>query len=187
MNNSTFTAKYKNKNLFSKMGKNKYNTKDAPENVIKYILRSEGSSKERADDVLCSGAYGAIDFLGEETTIQQFEKTSKLNTRKNKKNRYIDHQVLSLPPYAESALKNHPELIHKTCSNLAVILSDEEYQVVYALHEPDENNKHYHMHFAVNTVNFRTGLKRQESYQKNAEHEKKMLAYMKRNLYRYRD
>lgn len=149
---------------------------------MKFMSIGEGKS-----DVLCSGAYGAIDFLGEESIIQQFEQISKLNTRKNKRNRYIDHQILSLPAYAESALKNHPELIDKTCFNLAVILSDEEYQVAYALHEPDEENKHYHMHFAVNTVNFRTGLKRQESYQKNAEHEKKMLAYMKRNLYRYYD
>mgnify|MGYP001084445227 CR=1 FL=1 len=40
---------------------------------------------------------------------------------------------------------------------------DDGFQVYYGVHRPDGTEKHLHMHFAVNTVNFKTGKKRHEN------------------------
>lgn len=37
------------------------------------------------------------------------------------------------------------------------------FQVYYGVHKPDKTERHIHVHFAVNTVNFRTGKKRHEN------------------------
>jgi len=37
------------------------------------------------------------------------------------------------------------------------------FQVYYGVHKPDKTETHIHVHFAVNTVNFRTGKKRHEN------------------------
>ena len=40
---------------------------------------------------------------------------------------------------------------------------DDGFQVYYGVHRPDETEKHLHVHFAVNTVNFKAGKKRHEN------------------------
>lgn len=168
--------------LISKMKKGNYCTKDATKKVINYILRAEGSSKANKSDVLCQGAYGAIDFLGENFIIKQFNQVSSLNPHNRDKNRYIDHQIFAFSDVSEKILEANPDLWRKTCSDMTSILSDEQHQVAYALHKPDSDCKHLHLHFAVNTVDFHTGNKRQENWQQTAKHQEKLNAYLEDNL-----
>ncbi len=179
---TTIEATRRNGILISCMGKGKYQNLDSAESVIKYILRSPGSSKAGKNDVIYHSAYGATD-LDVNMTIHQFEQISAFNTRKTKKKRYIDHQIFSFNHNSEKRIKRHPELIPEMCSNMAEILSDENYQVVYALHEPDTETNYYHIHFAVNTVSFADALKRQENYINTKKHQQELDDYLEDFLY----
>ena len=168
--------------LICKMEEGKYRTKTAIPNLIRYVLRSEGSSKAGKSDVLCSGAYGAIDFLGERLIIKQFNQVSSLNTRNAEIKRYIDHQIFEFSEITEQILQQNPQMQKEICSDMTSILSDDQYQIVYALHTPDEDSKHLHVHFAVNTVSFTTALKRQEYWHNTDVHLEKMDAYLEKKL-----
>lgn len=168
--------------LISCMGKGKYKNLNATRNVIRYILRGEGCSKENKNDVIYHSAYGATD-LDINIAIHQFEQISAFNTRKTKKKRYIDHQIFSFNHNSEKRIKRHPELIPEICSTMAEILSDRKYQVVYALQKPDTENNYYHIHFAVNTVSFIDARKRQENYINTQRHQQELDDYLEKSLY----
>lgn len=168
--------------LNPKMKSGRYCTKSATPNLIRYISRGKGSSKASQNDLLCFGAYGAIDFLGVNAITKQFNQVSSLNTRNASKNRYIDHEIFSFSEATEKVLLHNPQIWRKTCSDMASILSDGQHQVAYALHMPDGESQHLHVHFAVNTVNFTTGLKRQENRHRTGEHQKKLNSYLEDNL-----
>lgn len=55
--------------LLNKAGKGNYQTQDSIKNVIRYIARENGMSK---DDLICRGAMGATDFTSIDMTIRQF-------------------------------------------------------------------------------------------------------------------
>ena len=168
--------------LISYMKKGNYNNPNAVGNVIRYILRDENCSKPNKKDVIYHGAYGATD-LDINMTIHQFEQVFAFNTRKTKKKRYIDHQVFSFNHNTEKRIKRHPELIPAMCSNMAEILSDGKYQVVYALQEPDTENDYYHIHFAINTVSFIGAKKRQENYINTQRHHQELDDYIEELFY----
>ena len=175
----------KNGILISLMGHDNYCTKNSTKRVVKYILRSDKSSKAGKNDVLYHGTYGAIDFLGENFIVKQFDEISTLNTYNGKVKRYIDHQIFSFSEESEKIIEANPNIWKDLCSDMTLILSDEQYQTVYALHAPDEDCDHLHIHFGINTVNFCTGKKRQENWQRNKKHLEQLDTYLENILEQY--
>ncbi len=182
--------------LINKAEKGKYTNKNAIRNLIKYINREEGSSKNGSNDVLCSGAYGSVDFMGSEFATTQFEDVQHCYIRAGKTVRYADHEMFTFSPIVSQILKEKPELLPKLANRMAAILSDGQYQVYYGVHMGEEDHFHtaeaiskkgdsennLHVHFAVNTVNFRTLRKRQETRAATAEHEKRMQELIEKEV-----
>ena len=146
--------------LINKAGEGKYLNKDAINNVIKYIARENGKPK---DDLICCSALGATDFTDTDTTIRQFECVQLLHKRKGNFGRYIDHEVYSFSEEEEYMILQNNLPVKEIAQKMAQDFYSDGFQVYYGVHKKDDHEKHLHVHFAVNTVNFRTGKKRHEN------------------------
>lgn len=146
--------------FINKAGHNNYLNSDAVDNLIKYISRENGDSR---DDLICHGTLGAIDFNGIDTVIQQFKCVQELHTRKGNFGRYMDHEIYSFSNSEIQAFEKNNIPPNVIARNMAMDFFTEGFQVHYAFHQPDKKNKHPHIHFAVNTVNYNTGNKRHEN------------------------
>lgn len=182
--------------LTNHAGKGHYTNKDAIRKLVKYIARAEGSSKAGKGDVLCTGSYGAVDFLGEEFTVRKFEDIQHCYTRAGKVARYADHEIFTFSPNASRILKKNPGILPELADEMAAVLSDGQYQVFYGIHTGEEadngtpissdtekcQDSNLHIHFAVNTVNFRTLNKRQETMTATRAHEKQLQKIVEMKL-----
>lgn len=157
--------------LINNAGRGNYTNKDSVQNLIHYITRADGSSKEGEGDVLCTGAYGAVDFLGTAFTITQFEDIQSCYIRAGKKARYADHEIFTFSSETSRLLNENPKALPELARQMAAVISDGQYQVYYGVHAGE---KKLHIHFAVNTVNFCTLHKRQETKAAVSEHEKQL-------------
>ena len=87
--------------LLNKAGKGNYHTQDSIKNVIRYIARENGMSK---DDLICRWAMVATDFTGLDMTIRHFRCVQMLHERKGNFGRYIDHEIYSFSEEAQKAI-----------------------------------------------------------------------------------
>ena len=146
--------------LFNKSGEGNYLNQESINNVIKYIARENGKPK---DDLICCGAMGATDFTDIHTTIQQFECVQLLHKRKGNFGRYIDHEIYSFSEEEENMILQNDIPVGEIAQKMALDFYNDGFQVYYGVHKQDNSDKHLHVHFAINTVNFRTGKKRHEN------------------------
>lgn len=146
--------------LINKAGEGNYLTPNSINNVIKYIARENGKPK---DDLICCGAIGATDFTNTDITIRQFECVQLLHKRKGNFGRYIDHEVYSFSEEEENMILQNDIPFEEIARKMAQDFYNDGFQVYYGVHKKNDNEKHFHAHFAVNTVNFRTGKKRHEN------------------------
>lgn len=146
--------------LINKAGEGSYLNQDSVNNVIKYIARENGKPK---DDLICCGAIGATDFTNTDITVRQFECVQLLHKRKGNFGRYIDHEVYSFSGEEENIILQNGVPVEGIVQKMARDFYNDGFQVYYGIHKKDDNEKHLHAHFAVNTVNFRTGKKRHEN------------------------
>lgn len=148
-------------------GHNRYANPEAPEHVIKYITRTNGKPTE---DLLAWGGIGVAEYMGVDEVVNQFYFAQKLHTRNGNFGRYIDHEVYSLSTKEEKLICENNVDIDKIARKMAYDFYDnDDCQVVYGVHKPDGGEKHLHIHFAVNTVNFMTGKKRRENKRQTKE------------------
>lgn len=146
--------------LINLAGEGNYLNQDSVNNVIKYIARENGKPK---DDLICCGAIGATDFTDTDTTIRQFKCVQLLHKRKGNFGRYIDHEVYSFSEEEENMILQNDIPVEGIAQKMAQDFYNDGFQVYYGVHKPDKTEAHIHVHFAVNTVNFRTGKKRHEN------------------------
>lgn len=146
--------------LINYAGKNNYHNQTAVEYVIKYIARKNGKSK---DDLICCGAMGATYFTNIDITVRQFQCVQLLYNRKGSFGRYIDHEVYSFSEEEENMILQNDIPVEGIAQKMAQDFYNDGFQVYYGVHKPDKTETHIHVHFAVNTVNFRTGKKRHEN------------------------
>ncbi len=98
----------------------------------------------------------------------------KIHTRSGNFGRYIDHEIYSFSSEEEIFLNENNIDIDKVAREMAYDFYEEDKcQVVYAVHAPSNEDKHLHIHFAVNTVNYCTGKKRRENKRQTKEQEKR--------------
>lgn len=161
---TTFSGK-----LFNKAGKGKYSTPDTPENIIRYITRT---NKNSADDLIAWGGLGILEYKGMDSVIHQFRQVQKLHTRKGNFGRYMDHEIFSFSPEGEYLITANKIDIDSLARKMAYDFYDIDHcQVVYGVHAPFEAGKHLHIHFAINTVCYDTGNKRRENRRQTKERE----------------
>lgn len=164
--------------LINKAGEGRYLNQDAPGKVIHYITRTR-KDETRAEDVIAWGARGASEYKGADGLIEEFKAVQKLHTRRGNFGRYIDHEIYSFSDLEQQEMIQYGVDIDR----LARILANEFYcegtQVVYAVHRPDKEDDHLHVHYAVNTVNFYTGNKRRENKNQTKEKGKRMRKLIK--------
>lgn len=156
-------------NLINHSGYSKYINPDAPEKLIKYITRTNG---KLTDDLVSWGGLGVAEFLGVKAIINQFYLAQAIHTRKGKFGRYIDHDVFSFTSETETLINENMIDIDKIARKMAYdIYERDNCQVVYGVHRPSGTDKHMHIHFAINTVNYATGNKRHENIRQTKERE----------------
>lgn len=157
--------------LVNRAGHSRYVNPEAPERVVKYVTRTNGMP---ADDLIAWGGIGVAEYLGVDMIVNQISDVQKLYKRKGNFGRYIDHEVYSFSSEEETAVREKNVDIDKVARKMAYDFYDnDDCQVVYGVHKTDGGEKHLHIHFAVNTVNFVTGKKRRENKRQTKERQQR--------------
>ena len=137
---------------------NKYHDKDAVDDVISYVLRTDKTSPDLVGG-FCVNPYMAAD---------QFRIIARVHNKEY--GGHLRHMVLSFSDTEPVGT----ETAKKIAYQIAAFYGDE-YQILYAVHI---DARHLNIHFVMNTVSFRTGMKydgkKQDYYQ--------FIAYMKQVL-----
>lgn len=157
--------------LINKAGKGRYLNPDAPEKLIKYVTRMNGKQK---DDLIAWGGLGVTEYQDIDSIVSQFYLAQKMHTRSGNFGRYADHEVYSFSHEEERAIDKNKLDVDKIARKMAYdFYRQDNCQVIYGVHAPGKKDKHIHIHFVVNTVNFRTGNKRRESMQQTKKREQR--------------
>ena len=138
-----------------------FNNVDAVENLIHYVTRTR-KNENRVGDLITCGAVGAGCYQTAEDLIQQFkyvQNTYKINSRKGRR---MYHEVLNLFDYEASWLNCDPIWFWNVGIGCCQIYFQMGFQAVFAVHY--EESKHYHFHFAVNSISFIDGRKWHTSF-----------------------
>ncbi len=146
-NNEGYARRYKNYN---------YSNLDAVSNVIHYVTRTR-YDEDRADELLGYGAAGAGYYLSADDIIQQFlfvQNVFHINQRGGKR---MYHEVYNLLDEEVERLEYNPAELWYLGMECCQVYYQMGFQVVFAIHF--DYGKRYHIHFAVNSINFITGLK----------------------------
>lgn len=155
MNNNSFGK------LINKDGNNKYTNSDAPEKLIRYVTRTDGKSD---DDLLAWGGLGVLEYGGIELPINQFYHAQEAHTRKGDFGKYMNHEIFSFSHEGEQVILQNNLDIDEIARRMARDIFEQDHcQVIYGVHAPNNAEKHLHIHFAINAVNYRTGNKRREN------------------------
>lgn len=163
-------------------GKGKYMNEDAPEKVIAYILR-QGKHASRRDDLLAWGTKGCFEWDDAAQIAEEFYLVQKeMYSRKGKFGRRLNHEIYALNLEECAAVKRKHVDVDDMARRMADQIFKEGYQTVYAVH--DEGNGRLAIHFAINTVNYRTGKKRREWKRETQEHNKQFDEIVRRECRR---
>lgn len=155
-------------NLFNKSGIGHYKTPDAVENLIRYITRTNNAPKS---DLIVWGGVGIVEFSSIDSIISQFELVQELHERNISISRFINHEIFSFSIAGENLLAKSNTDLKQLAWEMAFDYYDIDHcQVVFGVHSPDENNKHLHIHFAINAFDL-TGHKRHETMNQIKERE----------------
>lgn len=147
--------------LINKAGKGSYTKPESLDNVIRYITRTNRSPK---DDLIAWGGLGILESENIDSIVAQFRLVQKLHTRRGRFGRYVDHEVFSLTPEGENLLAENNIDIDCLAREMARDFYDNDHcQILYGVHSPEEEGKHTHIHFAINTVGYTNGQKRREN------------------------
>lgn len=146
-NNNGNTIRYKNRN---------YTNADAVENLIRYVTRTR-ENESRGRDLIAYGAVGADYSYSIENLIQQFRFVQYIYGINSRGGRRMYHEVFNLKDCEKERLANDPEMLWQVGRECCQAYYYMGHQAVFAIHwEPE---KRCHIHFAVNSINFRNGRK----------------------------
>lgn len=147
--------------LFNKDGNKKYTNSDAPEKLIRYVTRTNGKSD---DDLLAWGGLGVLEYGGIARSIKQFYIAQAAHTRNGDFGKYMNHEIFSFSYEGEHLILQNNLDIDEIARRMARDIFEQDHcQVIYGVHAPNNAEKHLHIHFAINAVNYRTGNKRHEN------------------------
>lgn len=133
-----------------------FTNKNAVENLIKYITRTR-LNEQRASELIAYGGPSIGNYYYPEEIIAQFLGVQNLYNINNRCGRRMYHEILSFTDTEFKYLNYNYEVIKSIAAEICKIFFDRGHQVLYGIHFSEEQR--LHIHFAVNTINFRTGLK----------------------------
>lgn len=123
------------------------------EHLLRYVTRTNGSN---AEDLVGTGCRGVQLSRGIETAISQFKQVQGAYDKGFKKSkRHCFHEVFAFSPEISGLLAD--ELVMDMAREMSLFYWDNGFQVVYGAHQTEDGK--YHIHFALNAVNIRTGKK----------------------------
>ena len=132
-----------------------YTNKGAVENVVRYITRSRDNERD-ADALISVGGAGVAYYMPPDRIIYQLEYVQNEFDIDKRGGRRLAHEVFQLSASELLLLGGDYALIYDMACALSNHYYQRGHQVVFALHK---NSEGLHIHFAVNTINFRNGLK----------------------------
>lgn len=166
--------------LLNKAGKRKYFNIKAAKNLIRYVTRTNGLSK---DDLITWGGIGVAEFMGPDGMIRQFGDVQQMHRRKGGFGRYADHEVYSCSSVEERLIKEKKIDVDKIARKMAYDFYEKDHcQVVYGAHTKDRGNDCIHIHFVINSVNFATGNKRRENMRQTQERQDRFRQILKEEI-----
>lgn len=133
-----------------------YKNTDAVENVIRYILR-ERYCETRRPDLISYGGAGIDINASAATIINQFLAIQNLYKIDERGGRRLVHEVYSFSDEEFKMLGENYALVDYVAREISAYFYAQGFQIVYAIH--NESGKRVHIHFVMNTINFRTGKK----------------------------
>lgn len=128
------------------------------EKLIRYITRTR-KIENKQGDVIAIGGRGVRLSLGISTAIKEFKQIQGMyeSRRRGQYGRHCYHEIYSLNNEFFDRLDS--DNLEELAFQLSQLYWKKGHQVIYAIHEPDGNDGHYHIHFAVNAIRFRDGHK----------------------------
>lgn len=147
-----------------KEGKMIYSDPESVENLIRYVIRDQ-RKKTVADDLIAYGAFGAPEWMGTEGMIRMFRFVQDQYHRKGGMGRYMDHEIYQFSDWEIERITERGDTVKNMARKLAENIYREGHQVVYGVHEKESSNeeRHIHVHFAINAVNHKNWRKRHEN------------------------
>lgn len=145
-----------NENYKKYYKKTRFCNHDAVDNLIHYITRTR-ENEDRAGELITYGAMGAFYYCSADDIIQQFKYVQNAYGINNRNGRRMYHEVLNLLDHEAGWLDYDAQLLWRVGIECCQIYFQMGFQSVFAVHY--EEKKHYHFHFAVNSINFVTGRK----------------------------
>lgn len=142
--------------VVSPSGNGSYTNEKAVENVIRYITRSR-IYEDRRNELISYGGAGIGGYLSPEEIIHQFLYVQEVYNIRNRRGRRICHEILCLSDEEFALLNCDYNLVEKIAQEIRYQYYLRGHQVLYGIH--CSSNMRVHIHFAVNTINFITGLK----------------------------
>ena len=137
-------------------GHGSYTNKDAVEKVIRYITRTRWC-ENRQNELIAYGGAGVGIYLNPAEIIRQFLYVQNIYNINNRGGRRIYHEVLSFTDYEFQLLNWDYNSVLMIAQEISKFYYENGHQVLFGIHYSEE--KRLHIHFAVNTINYRTGLK----------------------------
>ena len=146
-NNNGNDKHYKNKN---------YSNEDAVENLLHYITRTR-KNEWRKGDLINYGAVGADYFHSVDDMIQQFRYIQHIHGINTRRGRRMYHEVFNLKDCELERLAYAHYILWQVGMECCQVYYQMGHQAAFAVHW--ELEKRCHIHFAVNSISFMTGLK----------------------------
>ena len=146
-NNNGNDKHYKNKN---------YSNEDAVENLLHYITRTR-KNEWRKGDLINYGAVGADYFHSVDDMIQQFRYIQHIHGINTRRGRRMYHEVFNLKDCELERLAYAHDILWQVGMECCQVYYQMGHQAAFAVHW--ELEKRCHIHFAVNSISFMTGLK----------------------------
>lgn len=131
-----------------------YQNKHAVSNVIRDISRTR-ENEVYGYQLICYGALGCGVNISAEDMIQEFLCIQNMYNIERRKKRRMYHEIFSLMDEEVAALNYNMSILNNFAMECAKWYFEQGHQVVYAIHHQSK----FHIHFAVNSINYWTGKK----------------------------
>lgn len=135
-----------------------FNSYEESEKLIRYITRTR-KKENRQGDVAVIGGRGVRLSSGISTAINEFKQIQGMYEprRKGQYGRHCYHEIYSLNDEFSKSLGSGD--LDGLAYQLSQSYWESGHQVIYAIHLPDEDAGHLHIHFAVNAIRLSDGHK----------------------------
>lgn len=151
------------KNSDRKFRSNNYSNKRAVNNVIRDITRTR-EEERYAGQLMGYGAFGATNSMTSSEIIKQFEYVQKVYNIEIRGGNRMFHEVFRFTVEEIKNLGYDLNRMWMFASECASYYFNQGHQVVFAIHfqlnpKLRMGDSPYHIHFAVNSINYENGLK----------------------------